>query len=74
MNTSAPSETYERDTREVTTQAIERARTRKWVMIVLTVLAISTKIQIFRKTLIDIPLPDAAVPTLGVIRASGRLF
>ncbi|ADU12367.1 DUF6311 domain-containing protein [Asticcacaulis excentricus] len=74
VNTSLPTETDNRDTGEVTTQAFERVRTLKWVLIVLTVLAISTKIQIFGKTLIDIPLPDAAVPALGVIRASGRLF
>lgn len=71
---SLPPEPEGRDTRDVTAQAFERARTLKWVLIVLTVLAISTKIQIFGKTLIDIPLPDAAVPVLGVIRASGRLF
>lgn len=64
----------ERDTREVTTQAVERARGLKWVLILLTVLAISTKIQIFGKTLIDIPLPEAALSVAGVIRASGRLF
>lgn len=64
----------ERDTREATTQAFERARGLKWVLILLTVLAISTKIQIFGKTLIDIPLPEAALSVAGVIRASGRLF
>jgi hypothetical protein len=62
------------DTQAVTARAFDRARTLKWVLIALSVLAVSTKIQIFGKTLIDIPLPEAVVPVLGVIRASGRLF
>lgn len=59
---------------EASADVFTRARALKWVLIGLTVLAVSTKIQIFGKTLVDIPLPDAAVPVLGIIRASGRLF
>lgn len=61
-------------TQTATETAFARMRVLKWLLIALTVLAVSTKIQIFGKTLIDIPLPDAAAPVLGVIRASGRLF
>lgn len=59
---------------EASADVFARARALKWVLIVLTVLAVSTKIQIFGKTLVDIPLPEFAVPVAGVIRASGRLF
>lgn len=61
-------------TQTATETAFARMRVLKWLLIALTVVAVSTKIQIFGKTLIDIPLPDAAAPVLGVIRASGRLF